>query len=172
PQQFSLPAVYTRSTNLQHVQIRYGRSKQWTCFISPASSPSGLPLPEPGRRLQEARAIVNELRKYDEALYEKPRWLVLNKLDMVPDDERKARVADFIKRYEWDGPVFEISALTGQGCEGLTYAIFDYISKNSDASRAAEAEDLAADVRFRDEPAVAAPQPAPEIDEDEDENEA
>jgi GTP-binding protein len=86
---------------------------------------------------------------------------------MVPDEERKARVADFIKRYEWDGPVFEISALTGQGCESLTYAIFDYISKHSDASRAAEAEDLAADVRFRDEPTAVAPQPAPEIDEDE-----
>jgi GTP-binding protein len=95
---------------------------------------------------------------------------VLNKLDMVPDDERKSRVADFVKRYEWDGPVFEISALTGQGCESLTYAIFDYISKNSDASRAAEAEDLAADVRFRDE-TVAPPSPAPEVDEEDDEDE-
>ena len=66
----------------------------------------------------EAKAIVNELRKYDEALYEKPRWLVLNKLDMVPEDEREARVSPISsKRYEWDGPVFEISALTGQGCE-------------------------------------------------------
>ena len=109
----------------------------------------------------EAKAIVNELRKYDEALFQKPRWLVLNKLDMVPEDEREARVADFLERYEWDGPVFEISALTGQGCEALTYAIFDYISQNSDASRAAEAEDLAADVRFRDE-AAAAPRPARE----------
>jgi GTPase len=99
----------------------------------------------------EARAIVNELRKYDEALYEKPRWLVLNKLDMIPEDEREARVNDFLERFEWDGPVYEISALTGQGCEALTYAIFDYISQHSDASRAAEAEDLAADVRFRDE---------------------
>lgn len=99
----------------------------------------------------EAKAIVNELRKYDETLYEKPRWLVLNKLDMVPEDEREARIADFVERFEWDGPVFEISALTGQGCEALTYAIYDYISQHSDASRAAEAEDLAADVRFRDE---------------------
>ena len=40
----------------------------------------------------EARAIVEELRKYDESLYNKPRWLVLNKLDMVDDDERAARV--------------------------------------------------------------------------------
>ncbi|SAL63497.1 GTPase ObgE [Caballeronia cordobensis] len=99
----------------------------------------------------EAKAIVNELRKYDETLYEKPRWLVLNKLDMVPEDERAARIADFVERFEWDGLVFEISALTGQGCEALTYAIYDYISQHSDASRAAEAEDLAADVRFRDE---------------------
>jgi len=49
-------------------------------------------------------------------------------------------------------PVFEISALTGQGCEALCYAIYDYLSEHSDAHRAAEAEDLAADVRFRDAP--------------------
>jgi len=101
----------------------------------------------------QAKAIVGELKKYDADLYEKPRWLVLNKLDMVPEDEREARIADFVERFEWDGPVYEISALTGQGCEALTYAIYDYISQHSDASRAAEAEDLAADVRFRDDAA-------------------
>ena len=103
----------------------------------------------------EATAIVGELRKYDEALYEKPRWLVLNKLDMVPEDEREARVADFLDRFGWDGPVFEISALTGQGCEALCYAIYDYLAQHSDAHRAAEEEDLAADVRFRDAPPAA-----------------
>ena len=102
--------------------------------------------------LTGARAIVKELGKYDPALAAKPRWLVLNKLDMVPEDERKARVEDFLERFEWDGPVFEISALTGQGCEALCYAIYDYLSEHSDAHRAAEAEDLAADVRFRDAP--------------------
>ena len=100
----------------------------------------------------EAKAIVNELRKYDELLYEKPRWLVLNKLDMVPEDEREARVSAFLEGFGWDGPVFEISALTGQGCENLCYAVFDHIAAHSDAQRAAEAEDLAADVRFRDKP--------------------
>ncbi|MEK6294552.1 MAG: GTPase ObgE [Paraburkholderia tropica] len=97
----------------------------------------------------EAKAIVEELRKYDETLYDKPRWLVLNKLDMVPEDERAARIADFVERFEWKGPVFEISALTGQGCENLCYAIYDYVSEHSDARRAEEAEDLASDVRFR-----------------------
>ena len=60
----------------------------------------------------QAKAIVAELKKYDKALYDKPRWLVLNKLDMVPPQERAARVADFVKRFKWKGPVFEISAPT------------------------------------------------------------
>jgi GTP-binding protein len=51
----------------------------------------------------QAKAIVAELKKYDEALYKKPRWLVLNKLDMVPADERAARVKDFVKRFQVQG---------------------------------------------------------------------
>ena len=61
--------------------------------------------------VQQAKAIVAELKKYDPELHAKPRWLVLNKLDMVPEDERAARVKDFVKRLKWKGPVFEISAL-------------------------------------------------------------
>ncbi|MDO9563703.1 MAG: GTPase ObgE, partial [Bradyrhizobium sp.] len=45
----------------------------------------------------QAKAIVAELKKYDPALYDKPRWLVLNKLDVVPTEERAARVKDFVK---------------------------------------------------------------------------
>jgi len=113
-----------------------------------------VPFEEAFDPVAEARAIVGELRKYDEALYEKPRWLVLNKIDMVPEEERVKRVADFIKRYKWKGPVFEISALTGQGCEKLCYAIYDYLAKFGAAGRAAEAEDLALDPRFRELPAA------------------
>ncbi|MCF2132840.1 MULTISPECIES: Obg family GTPase CgtA [Mycetohabitans] len=97
----------------------------------------------------EAGAIVNELRKYDEALYRKPRWLVLNKVDMIAEHEREARVADFVERFGWQGPVFQISALTGLGCENLCYAVYDYLSETGLAARAQHAEDLAADVRFR-----------------------
>ena len=71
----------------------------------------------------EAKAIVGELKKYDQALHDKPRWLVLNKLDMVPADERAKRVKEFVKRYKWNGPVFEISALTREGCQPLIHAI-------------------------------------------------
>src|SRR6187402_830131 len=55
----------------------------------------------------QAKAIAGELKKYDPALYAKPRWLVLNKLDMVPADERAALVKDFVKRLRFKGPVFE-----------------------------------------------------------------
>jgi GTP-binding protein len=79
--------------------------------------------------VQEARAIVEELRKYDEALYQKPRWLVLNKLDMVPDDERDQRRADFIKAFGWNGPCFCISAISGDGCKPLVYAIMEHIDQ-------------------------------------------
>ncbi len=75
----------------------------------------------------QARAIVKELEKYDPALHAKPRWLVLNKLDMVPAEERAARVKDFVKRFKFKGPVFEISALTREGCEQMVKTIFKHI---------------------------------------------
>jgi len=78
--------------------------------------------------VDQARAIVTELKKYDPALFEKPRWLVLNKLDMIPADERAARVKDFVKRFRWKGPVFEISALTREGCETLVQAVYRHVA--------------------------------------------
>jgi len=80
--------------------------------------------------VHDARAIVEELRKYDEALYEKPRWLVLNKLDMVPENERDERVRQFAQDYGWEGPIFAISALTAEGCKQLTYAIMEHLEQH------------------------------------------
>lgn len=77
--------------------------------------------------VQEARAIVEELRKYDEELYNKPRWLVLNKVDMLEDPQTV--VADFVKKYDWQGPCFAISAISGLGCKELTYAIMEHLEK-------------------------------------------
>ena len=75
----------------------------------------------------QAKAIVNELKKYDVKLHAKPRWLVLNKLDMLGSAERVARVKDFVKRTRFKGPVFEISALTREGCTPLIHAIYQHI---------------------------------------------
>ena len=96
----------------------------------------------------QAKAIVGELKKYDKALYDKPRWLVLNKLDMVPAEEREARVKDFIKRFKYKGPVFEISALTREGCETLIKTIFQHIK----AQQIQEQEPVYVDPRFVEEP--------------------
>jgi GTP-binding protein len=79
--------------------------------------------------VKEAKAIVRELKKYDESLYDKPRWLVLNKLDVVPEGERAKRVKDFLKRFGWKGPVFEISALTREGCEELVQEVYRYLEQ-------------------------------------------
>jgi len=87
----------------------------------------------------DARAIVKELRRYDPALYEKPRWLVLNKIDLVPQDERKARVAAFVRAYRWKGPVFAIAAVNGEGCRPLVHAMADWLGKHSASDLAAAA---------------------------------
>jgi GTP-binding protein len=92
----------------------------------------------------QAKAIVNELKKYDTALYKKPRWLVLNKLDMVPLEDREALVKDFVKRLKFKGPVFEISALTREGCESLIKAVYKHIS----AQQKIELEPEVIDPRF------------------------
>ncbi len=76
----------------------------------------------------QAKAIVLELKKFDPALYEKPRWLVLNKLDMIPADEREALVKDIVKRLRYKGPVFEISALTREGCERLVQTVYQHLA--------------------------------------------
>jgi GTP-binding protein len=80
--------------------------------------------------LIEARAIVKELKRYDEALYNKPRWLVLNKLDLIAADNREERVAAFVKAYRWKGPVFGVSAINGEGCRPLVYALMEWLDRH------------------------------------------
>ncbi|MBI2295437.1 MAG: GTPase ObgE [Betaproteobacteria bacterium] len=85
--------------------------------------------------VQEARAIVMELRKYDEALYRKPRWVVLNKIDLVPPEERERAVRRFLKGFGWKGKSFIISALTGDGCRELVFAIMEHLEREPQRHR-------------------------------------
>ncbi|MCX8114380.1 MAG: GTPase ObgE [Burkholderiaceae bacterium] len=78
--------------------------------------------------VHEARAVAAELKKYDPALAAKPRWIVLTKLDLVPEDERERRVKEFVRRLRWKGPVFAISALTRQGLEPLVRAVWAHLA--------------------------------------------
>ncbi len=101
----------------------------------------------------EVRAIAKELRKYDQALYEKPRWLVFNKLDAlegapgVRGTPRAARLSEIKRRLRWPGPVFEISALTGEGCEVLCRAIWTHLQ----AHREPPVAPVVSDPRFAGE---------------------
>lgn len=92
------------------------------------------PFDEAVDTVAQAKAIVNELKKYDPELYRKPRYLVLNKLDMVPAERRAEVVRDFVKRFKYKGPVFEISALTREGCEQLTRAAYQHIKAQQAAA--------------------------------------
>src|SRR5487761_2488466 len=83
--------------------------------------------------VKDARAIVNELKKYDQALYDKPRWLVLNKTDMLQANERDQALQRFLKAYRWKGRWFAISALTGEGCRDLCIAIMDHLTEKQAA---------------------------------------
>ncbi|MFM1989214.1 MAG: GTP-binding protein obg [Pseudomonadota bacterium] len=112
----------------------------------------------------EARAIVEELRKYDAELFGKPRWLVLNKLDTLEGQPgskgtpRSKAVSEFKRRLRWKGPVFEISGLTGEGCAELCRAIWEHLEATRPSVPPAE-EPAEADAEVRAS-AIAAPDAA------------
>ncbi len=96
----------------------------------------------------DARAIVEELRRYDTTLYEKPRWLVLNKLDMVPDPQ--AATERLCKLLDWQGPVFGISAMTGDGTQELIWALQDWL--DADKQQEQIAQDKLEGIYVEDDP--------------------
>jgi GTP-binding protein len=88
--------------------------------------------------VKEARAILNELKKYDPALYQKPRWLLLNKVDLLEDRDEK--VAAFLKEFSDFDRYFVISAINGEGCKELTYAIMDHLLAMNELEQQAAAD--------------------------------
>lgn len=90
-----------------------------------------------GCAVQQARAIAEELRAFDPALHARERWLVLNKLDALPEEEREGAVQRFVQQLGWSAPVFAISALTHEGCGELVQAIAAHICRPSDEPAAA-----------------------------------
>ena len=87
------------------------------------------PLDEAVDPVAEVRALEKEMAKFDPALLEYDRWLVLNKLDLLPEAERDARCDDIVQRLGWQGPVFRLSALNRQGTQELCYRIMEYIEE-------------------------------------------
>jgi len=75
----------------------------------------------------QAKSILNELKKYNNELFNKPRWLVLNKIDLLEDF---SKIKEHItKELKWDKEIYCISAINGEGCKELSYKIMEHISK-------------------------------------------
>jgi GTP-binding protein len=101
------------------------------------------PLDPDADPVRDAKAIVNELKRYDPELAARARWLVLNKLDLVPADERDARVKAFVKAYRWKGPMFAISAISGEGCRALVFEIARWLAAHPAQADAVVETDVA-----------------------------
>ncbi|WP_370233117.1 Obg family GTPase CgtA [Alloalcanivorax venustensis] len=105
--------------------------------------------PLDGNPADHIDAIADELDRFSPALAEQERWLVFNKIDLLPDDEAEQRVAEIVEELGWQGPVFRISAAAGVGCEELVYALMNAIEERrlreqEDPDYAAEQRDLRA----------------------------
>jgi len=74
-----------------------------------------------------AKVIMAELKAFSETLYQRPRWLVLNKTDLLPEGEREAVCRDIVERLDWQGPVFFLSALSGDNTDALCWAMLEHV---------------------------------------------
>ena len=79
--------------------------------------------------VESVRTIERELAKFSDELAGRDRWLILNKLDLLPEDEREAVCEDILQRLDWQGPVYRIAAISKQGTERLTQDIMNYMEE-------------------------------------------
>jgi GTP-binding protein len=84
--------------------------------------------------VDDARTIVAELAKFSAKLVGRDRWLVLNKLDLVPEDERETLANNIVEALDWQGPVYSISAVQREGTGALMYDILNYLEAHHRAS--------------------------------------
>jgi GTPase len=96
--------------------------------------------------VRDVRAIVAELKKFSRELAGKPRWLVLNKSDLLPPADAERRARDIVRRLRYRGPRFLISAATGEGTRELTEAVMRFLEEQ-EKDRAAQQEPGEAPVR-------------------------
>jgi GTP-binding protein len=85
----------------------------------------------------EYRSVARELEEFSEVLAGKPRWLVLNKLDLVPPAERERRIGELVAAFGWRGPVYGISALAGEGTRRLAEDVMRFLEAEKAADGAA-----------------------------------
>lgn len=87
---------------------------------------------------EAARALVAEIAEYSDALAGRERWLVLNKIDTLAGEERDRACDAVIAALQWQGPVFRVSALSGEGTEALCRAIMTRLEERRSETRGTE----------------------------------
>lgn len=92
------------------------------------------PIDDAARPVADFQAIQDELGKFSEDLSSKPRWLVINKIDLLAEDRLEATKKELLSELGWGGPVFEISAVTGKGTDSLGQAVMQYLEALAEAS--------------------------------------
>jgi len=83
---------------------------------------------------ENAQVIVNELEKFSPELVNRERWLLLNKLDLVPESEREQRCQDVIDALEWQGPVYKMSAISKEGTQQISFDIMSFLEERAEAA--------------------------------------
>ncbi len=83
--------------------------------------------PDGNDPVDDVQTIVRELEKFSTELGSRERWLVLNKMDLLPAGEHEELIRDVVQRLEWQGPVFAIAALARQGTDALVFAIMEHL---------------------------------------------
>jgi GTP-binding protein len=96
------------------------------------------PMSDSGDPVADVRTIVAELEQFSAKLAARERWLVLNKLDTVPESEREARIGRFTSAVEWRGPIYAVSAATGEGTAALMQRVMQYLEDAISASAGAD----------------------------------
>jgi GTP-binding protein len=96
------------------------------------------PLDPEADPVRDARAIVAELKKFDKELAAKPRWLILNKRDLMPDEEAEKRARAIVRGLRFRGLHFLISGATGRGTKELSEAIMAFLEEQAREARARE----------------------------------
>ncbi len=89
--------------------------------------------------VNDFRAIERELVRFSEGISEKPRWLVLNKTDLLTEEDVALARKDILDQLDWGGPVFETSAISGDGTETLAQAVMRELEKMGDQDSEIEA---------------------------------
>ncbi|MBX3711001.1 MAG: GTPase ObgE [Lysobacter sp.] len=101
---------------------------------------------------EQVRAIEHELRKHDPAMLEKPRWLVLNKADLMFEDEARARAEEIVAELGWTQPWYMVSAISREGTWPIMLEVQHFFDRLREAQLEAEAEAKAASAQAGNPP--------------------